>query len=256
MEQFFQAILSAGQSGLALLGRAVLPVLFPFFVLTSLIINFIPTKQLWVTILVSHLSGYPNGTRLAKTLHEQQRITTATAQHLTVLTSTPSPMFVIATVGTLFLGSTTCGVLIFICAVGGALLNGLLWRPTKHQHTQPIQPISPPTNFLSAFSQALSSSTSAILNVCGVVFFFYFIAQILHLPAFLSGLLEMTTGTTATSNLILIEFFVSFGGLSVAMQNMLFIGNFNLRFGHYLAFKFTHAIFACALLAICQFLFF
>ena len=204
VEQFFQAILNAGQSGLALLGRAVLPVLFPFFVLTSLIINLIPTKHLWVTILISHLSGYPNGTRLAKTLHEQHRITTATAQHLTVLTSTPSPMFVIATVGTLFLGSAQCGVLLFICAVGGALLNGLVWRPTKHQLTQPIQSILPPPNLLSTFNQALNSSTSAILNVCGVVFFFYFIAQILHLPVFLSGLLEMTTGTAATRNLILI----------------------------------------------------
>ncbi|MCQ2383093.1 MAG: hypothetical protein MJ060_04710, partial [Clostridia bacterium] len=71
----------------------------------------------------------------------------------------------------------------------------------------------------------------------------------LCLPPFLSGLLEMTTGVATTTNPFLIQFFVTFGGLSVAMQQQIFMQNFHIKFSTYLAYKCTHAIIACALLA-------
>lgn len=258
MDAIISNFLAAGQAGLVLLGRAVLPVLFPFFVLTSLILQLVPVKRPWVVAGLAYLSGYPNGARLTKELYEQKIITTAEARHLAIITATPSPFFLIATVGTLFLGDTGLGVIIFLCAVVAALINGWLWRTqfTPHNKNQIVTTLpTKPTKFLSALNQALSTSTSAILNVCGVVLFFYLLAQLLHLPPFLAGILEMTTGVASTTNPFFIEFFVCFGGLSVAMQNLLFMHHWQSSMWHYFAYKLTHAILACGLFSIYWLLF-
>lgn len=254
MTDLLPTFLAAGQTGLALIGRAVLPVLFPFFVLTTLILNLTNSHNRWVVAGLAYFSGYPNGTRMTKNLYDQGVISAPEARHLCVLTSTPSPIFLIATVGTLFLQNTGYGILLFFCAVVAAIINGWLWR--SHQETNPsniVTNTSPASRvpFFTAFSQAFTSATSAVLNVCGVVLFFYILAQMLHLPAWLAGLLEMTTGVAATTNLLLIEFIVCLGGLSVALQNFLFTDGMQMKFVYYLGYKLTHAIIACGLLSVC-----
>lgn len=251
--KFLQAFLSAGQDGLQLITTAVLPILFPFFVLTSLILNLTTVSRSWVVILLAYCSGYPNGARLTQDLYLQKRINLSTAKRLLIITSTPSPMFVIATTGIVFLHNLKLGCVIFLCTILSALLNGWLWSiKTKQNKTQLIQSLPPQTHqqFFTAFSNALSSATAAIVNVCGVVLFFYILTHILSFPTIISGLLEMTTGAAATTNPFLIQFFVTFGGLSVAMQQQLFMQNFQIKFHTYCAYKFTHAILACGLLAL------
>lgn len=257
MNDFLLTFLAAGQAALDLIGRAVLPVLFPFFVITGLIINLTNTSNKFVVAGLAYLSGYPNGTRLTKLLYDKGLITPAAAQHLSVLTSTPSPIFVVATVGTIFLQNTLLGIVIFLCAVLGAVINSWLWRPPRT--TQHLVAVTTKTttrpNFFAAFNQAMANATAAIINVCGVVLFFFVLTKLLHLPVFLTGLLEMTTGVAATLNPLLIEFFVCFGGLSVAIQNLLFAESFHLKFSTYLGYKLTHAVIACGLLAGCLFFF-
>lgn len=253
MATFLQDFLAAGQDGLRLIATAVLPVLFPFFVLTTLILNLTASTRPWLVTLLAYCSGYPNGARLTQNLYQQQRLSLSQAQQLCVITSTPSPIFVIATAGTVFLRNTKLGCVIFLCSVMAALLNGCLWN-RKHHNIKPT-PLpathtSKPPRFFQAFSDALGKSTSAIVNVCGVVLFFYICAHLCHLPPALAGLLEMTTGVAATTNPLLIQFFVSFGGLSVAMQQQIFMQSFQIKFPTYLAYKTTHGILACALLSL------
>jgi len=254
MIAFFQDFMIIGQDGLHLIATAVLPVLFPFFVLTTLILNLTNTTHPWLVATLAYCSGYPNGARLTQDLYQQQRINITQARNLLIITSTPSPFFVIATAGMIFLNDLVLGCVIFICAIIGALLNGILWRPSKQfAQFHPVRnfnPTTPPRNFLSAFSNALSSATSAIVNVCGIVLFFYIAAHLMHLPSFLTGLLEMTTGVAATTNPLLIQFFVTFGGLSVAMQQQIFMQTFQIKFYKYLLYKFTHAILSCGLLSL------
>lgn len=252
MTAILTTFLAAGQEALGLIGRAVLPVLFPFFVLTTLILNLSRTNNKYVVAGLAYFSGYPNGTRLAKLLYERGDLTAAAARHLSILTSTPSPIFIIATVGTIFLQSTRTGLAIFFCAVGGAIINSLIWRPgqtTPSPITNLPKP-PPPPSFLKAFNDAVYSATSAIINVCGIILFFFILTKLLHLPAALAGLLEMTTGVAQTTNPLLIQFLVCFGGLSVAVQNLLFAESFHLKFGYYLAYKFTHGVLACGLLTL------
>ena len=249
---FLQTFLTAGQDGLHLIATAVLPVLFPFFVLTSLILNLANNSRPWLAVLLSYFSGYPNGARLTQDLYLRNRINLKQAQNLSIITSTPSPIFVIATAGTIFLHDIKLGCVIFFCTVGSALINGLIWRtkPEPELVTIPIAPKQVPS-FFEAFSNALSSATSAIINVCGVILFFYITTRLLNLGPILTGILEMTSGVAKTTNPFLVQFFVTFGGLSVAMQQQIFMQNFQIKFQTYLVYKITHALLACALLAIC-----
>lgn len=254
MTSFLQSFLTAGQDGLRLIATAVLPVLFPFFVLTTLILNLTVTKRTWLVIVLAYCSGYPNGARLTQNLYQKQRLNLAQAQQLAVITSTPSPVFVIATAGTIFLQDTKLGCVIFVCAIGAALINGLIWNfnPVKVKNTNCIMTTanSRPPHFFQAFSDALSNATTSIINVCGVVLFFYICTRLFSFPPYLTGLLEMTTGVAGTVNPLLIQFFVTFGGLSVAMQQQIFMQSFQIKFQTYLAYKMTHAILACALLSL------
>ncbi len=252
MVEFLQNFLTVGRDGLQLLATAVLPVLFPFFVLTSLILNLTDTARPWLVCTLAYCSGYPNGARLTQNLYAEQRIDLTTAKRLLVATATPSPMFVIATTGLVFLHNLQLGCVIFLCAVIGAIINGRMWYPHHKPQNVPIQTIPHLTHksFSTAFSTALTSATTAIINVCGVVLFFYIFTHTLHFPVFVSGLLEMTTGTAATINPFLIQFFVTFGGLSVAMQQQLFMQNLGIKFGTYLAYKLTHAVIACGLFSL------
>ncbi len=251
---FLQHFLIVGQDGLRLIATAILPVLFPFFVLTSLILNLSTVSRPWLICLLAYCSGYPNGARLTQDLYQQKRLSLPTAKRLLISTATPSPMFVVATAGMVFLHNIKLGCIILLCAIIGAIINGWLWSPssTKKIDSDYLSQDTVPTHkgFFVAFSESLSSATNAIVNVCGVVLFFYIFTHSLHFPVFLTGLLEMTTGTAATNNPFLIQFFVTFGGLSVAMQQQIFIQEFNIKFSTYLAYKLTHAIIACGLLAL------
>lgn len=242
-----------GQAGLRLIATAVLPVLFPFFVLTGLILNLTTTTRPWLVSILAYFSGYPNGARLTQNLYQQHRLNLTQAQQLLITTSTPSPMFVIATAGMVFLQNIKLGCVILFCAIISAQLNGWLWRP-KQPNQQPLinQLLLVPNKsgkFFAAFSDALTNATTAIMHVCGVVLFFYIVTHLFNFPTILSGLLEMTTGVAATTNPFLVQFFVTFGGLSVAMQQQIFMQNFQVKFGTYVAYKFTHAVLACGLLS-------
>ncbi len=252
MTSFLQNFLSIGQDGLHIIATAVLPVLFPFFVLTSLILSLCHVTHPWLVTTLAYCSGYPNGARLTQTLYEQNQINLSQAKHLLITTSTPSPMFVIATAGMIFLHDVKLGCVIFLCTIISALLNGLLWQAKRFQSHPNNLPVKTKQlkHFFTAFSDALTSATAAIVNVCGIVLFFYIFTHLIRLPVILTGLLEMTTGVATTTNPYLIQFFVTFGGLSVAMQQQLFMQNFHIKFRTYLAYKITHAILACSLLAL------
>lgn len=253
MTTFLQNFLNIGQDGLRIVATAVLPVLFPFFVLTSLILNLTTITRPWLVSVLAYTSGYPNGTRLTQNLYQQNRITLAQAKKLIITTSTPSPMFVIATAGMVFLNNVKLGCSIFLCSIISAIINGWLWCP-KQSTTQKlmvtIQEKPQTKTFSKAFSEAFTSATTAIINVSGIVLFFYIATHLLCLPTVLTGILEMTTGVAATTNPLLVQFFVTFGGLSVAMQQQIFMQDFQFKFSTYLGYKLTHAILACGLLSL------
>jgi hypothetical protein len=252
----------AGTNGLNLIYNAVLPILFPFFFLSSFIVNLFPNNSrhsVTFVVLLSYFSGYPNGARLIGQLYSRGEISKERVRTLSVYTATASPIFVVVSVGTVMLGNTAMGIFIFISMILGAVLNGFLWHQKSAKEQENIIYINNKTelSILKNFNSAVYSSVTAILNVCGIILMFYIFVSIINIPPLLSGIMEMTTGTARISTVrrapqfiaAIICFIVSFGGISVAMQNFIFMKDYDLPPMFYFAYKTTHAIISTAILS-------
>jgi flagellar biosynthesis protein FlhB len=259
-----QSFTAAGTEGLTLIYRAVLPILFPFFFITSFIINLTADNDknsIISAVILSLFSGYPNGARLVAELYNKDKITQEQARHICTYTSTASPIFVIASVGTVMLKNSLLGVLIFTAMLLGAFVNGVIWRPRRiapHKQQITICIKHAPQPVLKCFNDALRSSVTAILNVCGVILIFYIFVSIMNFPPAVSGIVEMTTGASQVSaSQLPVKFAaeiiccaVSFGGLSVAAQGFIFMKDFRMMPAYYFAYKITHAIFSTGILSL------
>ena len=122
----------------------VLPVMFPFFVFTRLIVNLSQSKENFMdrlfkkiyntpvgsfsTFFLSVLSGYPMGAKLICTKYENKQISQNEAKKMLSFCSISGPMFIIGTVGVGMLFSFKSGVIILIANILASLVNGLIYR--------------------------------------------------------------------------------------------------------------------------------
>lgn len=278
----------AGRRGLSLFSMNVLPVLFPFFFVTSLMVEsgvFSQGRQLnkspgriGITVwFLSILSGFPTSARMLGELYKNGRITRASAMRISTFTSTPSPIFVVATVGTILYGSTALGVVIFMSIIFGALANGLIYTRVRFNNcsVQAVQPLSHPKPLPEVIAIALQNSIQSILAVGGLIVIFFILGNqldsLLDLPhsfdVILSSLLEMTNGVFTAAqggvgfdpgitfvSLLVPVAILAFGGLCVGMQGLIFAKNFGMPFWFYLLYKSTHTVLSIGVALVLLFL--
>lgn len=121
----------------------LLPVLFPFFVLTRIIVNLFDdgnsvmdkffyklyhTRCSAKIYFLSVLSGYPMGAKLICNMYELGRIDNIEAKRMLSFCSVSGPMFMIGTVGVGILHSYKAGVIILIANIIASLINGFIYR--------------------------------------------------------------------------------------------------------------------------------
>lgn len=122
----------------------VFPLLFPFFILTRLILSLssikpsfmdkffskayhVPAGSFFVFFL-SILCGYPMGAKLISGLFENKQISQTDAKKMLSFCSVSGPMFMIGTVGVAIFSSYTAGLIIFTSNLIACLINGLIYR--------------------------------------------------------------------------------------------------------------------------------
>ena len=259
---------SSAQRGVLLFGRNVMPILFPFFFVTSLLVElgfFSGFKRFGFTAPVftlSLLGGYPTGARMLAELYTRGEISRTQAIRISTYTSTCSPIFVIATVGACFYKSTSIGITIFICHIIAAMINGLLYCKVRFQESENPLPLFGRValkmpNINDSISNALYSAIQNIFAIGGLIVTFFVLANQIQVVISLNeefnlavaGILELTNGihlasVTVPSYVLIPCAIVSFGGLAVAMQGFLFLKSFRMPFWFYLLYKGTHAIIA------------
>ena len=258
------SFVAGGRGGFELFYLNILPVLFPFFFITSVLtgIGFFSAKRPWMGVLgLSLLGGYPTSARMIAELYENGQMSKSQAHKTATFTSTASPIFTIATVGTM-VGSIRFGVFLFIAMVVGSLLNGLLYKNIKAKNDLSLcrGDAPSPVSTFDIIANALQSAITSILSVGGLVVIFYIIGHQIDavfnlspvLDVILSGFLEMTAGifrldlatNSASVTLVAGAAILSFGGLCVAFQGFLFLRRTEMRFRFYLLYKTTHTILA------------
>ena len=145
------------QEGLALCARSVIPSLFPFMVVTSLLLS-LGLGELaapWLAglmeplfrvpgagsaaLLLGLIGGYPIGAQTAAELYRGGLATRAEAERLLAFCNNSNPVFLISVLGAGVFGSVRAGVWLWLIHVLSALLTGILFRGGATVRAKPRQ---------------------------------------------------------------------------------------------------------------------
>ena len=282
------------QSALLLFASAVLPSMLPYFFFTKLLTGTGCVSALTATVgkplgkmyklspivaypfLMSLLSGYPVGARVLADLYSKGLIDREDALRAASFTSTSGSMFVLGSVGAVILKDVSGAIVILAAHYLGAFLNGLLYRGKGSRRAFPVLTFPESESLLSdamyesVLSLALVGGFIAVAGLLGDMFFD--VLSRIGVGDFLSGKVggailysafEVTRGCVEVSALglgrvmtaSLACFAVSFGGLSVILQSVAFLGKTGLKGGKFLLMKTTQAAISFALCVGLGFLF-
>ena len=216
---------------------------------------------------ISMISGYPVGARLVTDYASNGYLSNDEVKTIISFTSTSGPLFILGTVGVKMLGNYKAGMIIMASHFIATILNGLLYRG-KSSNNLSILPIEEmPESFI---NDAIYSTITSMLQVGGSIIFLNLIIVVLQdlkVLHFLShtlnwigmesivsegisiGLVEITKGVSIISKakeikdiIVPIATIISFGGVSVMLQSMVFLKQVGISSRYYLVTKASQAI--------------
>lgn len=301
-------ILSVGEnfsstviSGISLWFFSVFPSLFPYFFITSILSSLSATRiivnkispffarvfnlsgSVGYAFIMSLICGYPMGAKIVSDLKKEGAISEIESVRGSALCSSSSPMFLIASVGTIMFSSKRFGLVLFATHLISVIFMGVIFsfykrsdRPNLSSLNQQCKKID---NILyeSAFSAVIS-----VLVVGALITIFYLLTEILVFYKVLSpitkfltlftkndaissglvlGAFECTKGLKVLSTispkiaLPYCAFICGFGGLSVIFQSVAYLKSAKIKIAPFLVSKCVQAILSFILGVIfCRFL--
>ncbi len=259
---------SAAKDGLSMSFGVILPSLFPFFVVSSLMIKtgvvdnigklIAPlVNKLFKTgscgasaFVMGILGGYPLGAKTVCGLYENGSCSKEEAEHLLGFCSNSGPAFILGACGAGVFQSSSIGLLLLLSHILSAIIVGILFR--RHSPPASTVPLVKTTQapFPIAFVDAVKSSFRSILDICGFVILFAVITKLLPFNGLfgtvMEGFIEFTSGVFSLANLEqklalpLCSFFLGWGGLCVHFQALSFILPHKLKTEKYFLGKLLH----------------
>jgi len=281
-----QAGLQAMQQGLQLCAGSLILALFPFLVVSNLLVGlglaaylgrllrplqrYLPLSGAGVSaLLLGLVGGYPVGAGAVRQLYEQGQCSQKEAQRLLAFCNNASPAFFLHLVGLGVFGSAKAGLLLYLLHVLSALLVALFFAP--RQKSSAAAPTVSAVSLSAVFTRSVGAALSSALHICAYVLVFQVLLQLLAtanllpgagdslLRALFCGLLELTCGTRHLANnrasFVLAAFLCSWGGLSVHCQTMSLLQGSGLSTRCYWSGKLLQALFSALLAALVIFLF-
>lgn len=272
--------------GLRLCAHTVIPSLFPFMILSDMIVSgeigarwlsglCAPLRRLFrlptvgcCAVLLGIVCGFPVGAKCAIAAYERGELTRIECEHVIACASNPSSAFVIGAVGLSLWGNRNLGIVLYCTIVAASLLTGIVLArlryasPTVNVNTN-ISHI--PTRGVKLFTNAVRSSTESMLLICAYVVFFSALTGTLNLilasisvphivHVLLTSFFELSSGVGAAAllpNVMLAATFTAatlgWSGLSVHCQLLALCDGRGLSFRIYFTAKLLQALFCAAL---------
>ena len=261
-------VLNAVNGAAGVFVRSVMPALFPMMVLNGLSARLSGRERRWMTVGFCWLAGSPASAQRLEGLWERGELPERALLPLAAATGVMSPLFFVGSLGSR-LPNPAGGWLLLTAHWLGALaaaglIHGLSRRfsPTEKAETfRPEERTAGRASLLAALPDSLRQAGTALLSVCGAMMLFSILAAFFRqglsfllpgwtadhpeVPALLWALLEIGGGAHAlldvspTPDLPLLCALCSFGGLSIWMQNLLFLGK-SIRPGKLLLLRLLH----------------
>lgn len=186
-----QQAADAAKSGLSLCANVIVPSMFPFFVLSSLLVNlgmvhyldrlFAPVmKPLFglsgacsAALALGMIGGYPIGAKTALSLYTSHQISKTEAERLLAFCNNCGPAFLFGVVGAGIFSSSKIGLLLYLVHILVSLLIGLLFhlfgRPLHVSFTRTQRQTAPAMRFPLAFTTAVRDGLNSTLNICAFI---------------------------------------------------------------------------------------
>ena len=181
-------------NGVVLCLTSLLPALFPFFVICTLVTAQAGKARFPVLVGLSWLGGYAVCAQLAREAAPEQR------RLLLLLGCCSGPGFVIGCLGGQLLGSVRLGIRLYGLQLACNLLAAAILLPFARLPAAPSAAPPPAHNDLPGLAAAIGRAVDSALAVCGCVVFFRIVyaVTVSALPAALrplgSALLEISAG--------------------------------------------------------------
>ena len=199
-----QDSMSAAREGLKLCYNVIIPSLFPFFVLSALVVDlglagyigraleglmrplFNVPGACASAFVLGFVGGYPVGARTALSLYQKGMCTKTEAERLLSFCNNSGPAFILGVVGAGVFASSRVGVLLSLAHAAASICVGLFfrfYRRGKKGREARVSPKFEAERFTTAFTGAVKNSFLSTLNICAFVVFFTVVIRLL----FLSG---------------------------------------------------------------------
>ena len=231
---------------------SLLPALFPFFIVSDILINYDVIKYFpkvirnsikylfnvsdngLVIILLSMLSGFPSNARNIKNMYLDKKITKEEGEHLLYFTHFSNPMFILGTIP-LILNSNKISKYILISHYLANIILGICLRKyNKVNDSNTSNYKEDKHNFGLVLTTSIRKSLDSVLGILGTLTVFLIISTLLinffnldnTSSLLVKSILELTSGLKELGSynlldkylLIISSCILSFGGLSVHMQ--------------------------------------
>lgn len=261
-------VLDAVNGAAGLFVRSVMPALFPMMVLNGLCARLGGREQRWMTVCFCWLSGSPASAQRLEGLWERGGLAGRELLPMAAATGVMSPLFLVGSLGGRLPNPAGGWLMLTAHWLGALAAAGLIHRLSRRfssmEKAEPVRPeerTAGRASLLEALPDSLRQTGPALLSVCGAMMLFSILAALFRqglsallpgwaashpeLPAIFWAVLEVGGGAHAlldvspTPDLPLLCALCSFGGLSILMQNLLFLGK-SIRPGKLLLVRLLH----------------
>lgn len=261
------ALMSAAE-GMELCLKTVVPSLFPFFLLSGILVRDLTGRRIPILGLLGNalgmpegaepllisgfLGGYPVGAKAIRDAWAAGSLTKTDAERLLAFCNNAGPAFLFGMAAPMF-SSPLAGWVLWGIHILSALTVGLLTPGKADGRMHPAAPFS------ASITDGLKSALSVTAQVCGWVILFRILNGFLTrwflwlLPeaaqTAVTGVLELANGCLELSNIesermrfVLCSAMLSFGGLSVLMQTHSAANGLSMKY--YLSGKLLQIVFS------------
>jgi sporulation integral membrane protein YlbJ len=202
---------AAAASGVKLCFNVIIPSLFPFFVLSTLIVQLGIARYLGkilepvmrplfnvggacaAAFVLGFVGGYPIGAKTVISLYENGSCSRTEAERLLSFCNNSGPAFIFGVVGAGIFSSSAVGIMLYLAHTLASIVVGIMfryWGSADEKKDAARLPAVPPKRFTLAFTDSVKSAFQTTLNICGFVIFFTVVIKLL----ILSGLLPLIAG--------------------------------------------------------------
>lgn len=276
------------KKGLGLCAVTVIPSLFPFMIMSELIVSsgvgvrisrVFAKPMRWLfgvseagaaAYFLGIICGFPIGAKTAVSMYDKGIISKRETERLLTFCNNPGSAFVMSAVGVSLLHSYALGIMLYVCVILSSIAIGVIGHLFERGRKSEAKTVAycSQNDAVKAVTDAIQSSALSMLSVCAYVVFFSAIVGCLgaaisrfsfpeEILAVIFGFFELSSGVGAAAGLdgrlsavLLCALFLGWSGISVHFQIMSVCSGRGLSFKAYFLSKIAQGI-LCAAMAGC-----